>query len=309
MVLFDRCGRPLLNLRVALTKRCNLRCEFCHMEGEDHDEQSDGEMSVGEIVRIVRIAVELGISKVKLTGGEPLARKDILEIVRGIASAEGLKDLSMTTNGVLLASIASQLRDAGLQRVNVSLPTLRDELYTKLTGGNLHDVLSGIKAAVHVGLSPVKLNMLALKCANEDDFRRMMDFARDTGAVLQLIELEPVNISSSYYALNHEALDAYEDLLSHKALRVETRRFMHNRRIYHLPDVRVEVIHPTENAAFCNGCTRVRVTSNGKLKTCLMRNEGLVDVLGPMRSGASDDELFRLFSLANDIRRPFNMSK
>jgi len=310
MVLVDSYGRPLLNLRVALTRRCNLRCKYCHLEGEEkHEEPAMAEMTVDEIVRMVRIAVGLNISKVKLTGGEPIIRKDIVEIVKGIASIEGLQDLSMTTNGALLAPLAGNLRAAGLRRVNISLPTLNAETYHRLTGGNVERALEGVKAALDAGFSPVKLNMLVLKCINEDDFGGMIDLARGTGAVLQLIELEPVNISGSYYAANHKALGEYEALLSQKAVKTETRRFMQNRRIYHLPDVRVEVIHPTENAEFCKGCTRMRVTSDGKLKTCLMKNDGLVDVLTPLHNGADDRELTRLFELANDKRQPFVKDK
>jgi cyclic pyranopterin phosphate synthase len=280
------------------------------MEGEEkHVEPPATEMSVDEIVRIVRIAVRLGISKVKLTGGEPLIRKDIVEIVKGIAAIDDLKDLSMTTNGALFAPLAGSLRSAGLRRVNISLPTLNTETYHKLTGGNVEHALKGVEAAVDAGFSPVKLNMLVLKCINEDDFGGMVDFARGTSAVLQLIELEPVNISGSYYSANHKALNEYEAMLSQKAVKTETRRFMQNRRIYHLPDVRVEVIHPTENAEFCMGCTRIRVTSDGKLKTCLMKNDGLVDVLTPMRNGASEQELTRLFESANDRRQPFVKDK
>lgn len=307
MVLRDGWGRPLLNLRLALTKRCNLRCQFCHMEGEGRiDGIPPAEMTVDEIIRIVRIAVGLGISKVKLTGGEPLVRKDILEIVKGIAKIRGLTDLSMTTNGILLAAVAKELHADGLKRVNVSLPTLNAEVYDTLTGGGLKDALEGIKAAVDAGFYPVKLNMLVLNCVNDHDFSEMLSFAQETGTILQLIELEPVNITDAYYSTNHKVLDEYENLLEQKALKVETRQHMQNRRIYHLPDVKVEVIHPTENAEFCMHCTRLRVTSDGRLKTCLMRNDNLTDILTPMRNGASDHQLVELFKLANQTRQPYN---
>jgi cyclic pyranopterin phosphate synthase len=277
------------------------------MEGEEEpNDVLSREMTVDEIVRIVRIAVGLGISKVKLTGGEPLMRKDILDIVKGIASIRGLADLSMTTNGVLLASLAKELRANGLKRVNVSLPTLNAKAYNALTGGRVEDTLAGVKTAVDAGLYPVKLNMLILKCVTDYDFSEMIGFARETGTILQLIELEPINISDSYYSANHKALDEYEELLKQKALKVETRQYMQNRHIYHLPDVKVEVIHPTENAEFCMHCTRLRVTSDGKLKSCLMRNDNLVDILTPMRNGASDHQLEKLFELANQKRQPYN---
>jgi len=306
MVLRDNHGRPLLNLRLAVTKRCNLRCQFCHMEGEEKNANYTEEMTVNEIVCIVKIAVELGVSRVKLTGGEPLMRKDITEIVKGIASLRGLADLSMTTNGVLLASLAEELHANGLKRLNISLPTLDGEVYNKLTGGRLGDVLEGVKTAVKAGFCPVKLNMLILKGANDYTVNEMIEFARETGTILQLIELEPINISDAYYHASHKPLDEYEDMLKQKAVKVETRQYMQSRRIYHLPDVKVEVVHPIENTEFCMYCTRLRVTSDGKLKPCLMRNSNLVDILTPMRNGANDKELIELFELANLRRQPFN---
>jgi cyclic pyranopterin phosphate synthase len=277
------------------------------MEGEDeHTKNFAEEMTVDEIVRIVRLAAGLGIFKVKLTGGEPLMRKDIVEIVKGIAAVPGLADVSMTTNGTALAPLAKELHANGLKRVNISLPTLNGEVYNKLTGGRLGDVLEGVEAAVEVGLYPVKLNMLILKGVNDDAVPEMVTFARETGTILQLIELEPINISSVYYSANHKSLDEYEKLLKQKAVKVETRKYMQNRRIYHLPNVKVEVVHPTENTEFCMRCTRLRVTSDGKLKPCLMRNDNLVDILTPMRNGASDKELTELFKLANQKRRPYN---
>jgi cyclic pyranopterin phosphate synthase len=312
MVLTDKCGRPLLNLRISITQRCNLRCDYCHKEGEEITSCSRGtaeEMTVDEIVRIARIAISLGIARVKLTGGEPLMRKDLCEIVRGIANIPGLKDLSMTTNGTMLGFQARELRTCGLRRVNISLPTLNAENYSKLTEGKIENVLEGVKAAVEAGFCPVKLNMVILKGVNGDSVSEMMNFARQTGTILQIIELDPVNVDYSYFSIYHKFLDAHEEMLRQKALKIETRRFMQNRRIYHLPDVTVEVVHPIENGEFCAHCTRLRVTSDGKLKTCLMRNDNLVDVLVPMRQGASDEELKALFLDANQIREPYNKRK
>ncbi|MEM2995212.1 MAG: GTP 3',8-cyclase MoaA [Candidatus Bathyarchaeia archaeon] len=309
MVLVDVYGRPLFNLRIAVTRQCNLNCQFCHMEGEKKGvENFAEEMSVDEIVRIVKIAVSLGISKVKLTGGEPLLREDISEIVKQVASLSGLTDFSMTTNGTALASLAEELCANGLRRVNISLPTLDEEVYGKLTGGKLAHVLEGVKAAVKVGFYPVKLNMLVLKGVNDMAVSEMIEFARETGAILQLIELEPLNINHVYYVANHKPLDEYESMLKQKAVKVETRRYMQNRHVYYLPDVTVEVVHPIENTDFCLHCTRLRLTSDGKLKPCLMRNDNLVDVLTPMRNGASDKELAGLFELANQRREPYNNS-
>jgi cyclic pyranopterin phosphate synthase len=280
------------------------------MEGERRkDSSSLREMTSDEIGRITRIAASLGVTGVKLTGGEPLVRKDILEIVEEVSSTQGLLDLSMTTNGTLLAPVAQQLRARGLKRVNISLPTLDVEVYGKLTGGRIEDVLQGVKTAVAVGFRPVKLNMLILRCVNDYDFPAMLRFAADSGAILQLIELEPINVDEGYYFANHKSLDDYENTLRQKAVRIETRRFMQNRRVYHLPDVDVEVVHPTENEEFCRNCTRLRVTSDGQLKPCLMKNDNLVDILTPMRNGADDKEVKRLFLLANQRRQPFEETR
>jgi len=307
MVLRDGYGRPLLNLRVAITRRCNLHCQYCHLEGEERSPESfAGEMTVDEIVRIVRVAVGLGISRIKLTGGEPLMRKDITEIVKGIGATPGLADLSMTTNGTMLGSLAKELHINGLKRVNISLPTLNSEAYSKLTGGRLENVLESVEAAVEVGFYPVKLNMLILKGVNDNDVSEMVAFARETGTILQLIELEPINISGTYYSVHHKSLDEYEEMFKQEAVKVETRQYMQSRRIYYLPNATVEVVHPIENTDFCMRCTRLRVTSDGKLKPCLMRNDNLVDILTAMRNGAKDEELVELFKVANQKRRPYN---
>lgn len=305
MVLIDHWGRPLLNLRIAVTRVCNLSCLYCHMEGEVAS-NSMGEMSAEEIVHVAKVAVKLGISKVKITGGEPLMRKDITEVVRGIAAIPGLSELSMTTNGIMLATLAKELHASGLKRVNISLPTLDSETYRALTSGRLENALEGVRAAVEAGLYPVKLNMLILKGVNDDAVLEMMEFAGKVGAILQLIELEPINLNMAYYYAHYKSLDEYEEMLRRKAVKVETRKYMQNRHVYHLPDVTVEVVHPIENTSFCLNCTRLRLTSDGKLKPCLMRNDNLVDVLTPMRNGASDDELIELFKLANLRRQPYN---
>jgi cyclic pyranopterin phosphate synthase len=308
MVLKDNYGRPLLNLRITLTRPCNLHCSFCHAEGEDKLAENHVEMTADEVVRIANVAVRLGVSRIKLTGGEPLLRKDIVQIVRGIASISGLEELSMTTNGTLLGPLARELRANGLKRVNINLPTIDGEIYCKLTGGRLENVLDGVKAAVEAGLNPVKLNMLVLRGVNDFQVAEMIDFAREVGAVLQLIELEPINISREYYATYHKPLGEYEEMLNQKAVKVEIRKHMQNRRIFHLQDVKVEVVHPIENTDFCWHCTRLRVTSDGKLKPCLMRNDNTVDILTPMRNGATDKELVELFKLANQRRQPYNQA-
>jgi cyclic pyranopterin phosphate synthase len=307
MVLKDNCGRPLLNLRISITKKCNLRCSYCHGEGETRrSENAETEMTGEEIVRIAKVAAGLGISRLKLTGGEPLTRSDVVELVKKVSLIPHLSDLSMTTNGTLLAPLAKDLHANGLRRVNINLPTLNGDVYHKLTEGNVKDALEGVEAAVEADFCPVKINMLVLRGVNDCAVPEMIEFARKTGTVLQLIELEPINVSDAYYSANHKPLDEYEALLKQEAVEVETRQYMQNRRIYRLPDVKVETIRPIENTDFCLHCTRLRVTSDGKLKPCLMRNDNLVDILTPLRNGANDGRLTELFKLANQRRRPYN---
>ncbi|MGZ4850129.1 MAG: GTP 3',8-cyclase MoaA [Candidatus Bathyarchaeia archaeon] len=311
MSLTDNCGRPLLNLRISITQQCNNRCAYCHREGEVQRANRSSElMSVEEIVRIAKTAVGLGIARIKLTGGEPLMRKDLSEICAGIAALPGLRDLSLTTNGLLLDSVmAKKLRDCGLRRVNISLPSLNPETFHKLTGGKLEDALAGVKAAIEANFCPVKLNMVILKDVNVSDVADMIEYAGRIGVVLQLIELDPINVSDAYYSIHHRSLDEQEQMLREKTETIEKRPFMHNRLIYHLPNVTVEVVHPIENSDFCMHCTRMRVTSDGKLKPCLMRNDNLTDILSPMRQGASDEELEHLFKKANQLREPYNKSE
>jgi len=308
MSLKDNCDRPLLNLRISITQRCNNQCVYCHKEGEvQRANRSAEKMTAQEIVRIAKIAIGLGISRVKLTGGEPLMRKDLPEIIAGIAAVPGLRDLSLTTNGLLLGGdMAKKLRENGLRRVNISLPSLNPQTYRKLSGGKIEDALAGVRAAIEAGFCPVKLNMVVLKDVNVGDVPEMIEYAGRTGVVLQLIELDPINVSDKYYSTHHRSLDELEAMLKEKAVSVEQRPFMHNRLLYHLPNATVEIVKPIENSDFCMHCTRMRVTSDGKLKPCLMRNDNLTDILTPIREGASDEQLSELFIKANLLREPYN---
>jgi cyclic pyranopterin phosphate synthase len=281
---------------------------YCHREGEvKRANRSAEKMTVEEIALITRIAISIGISKVKLTGGEPLMRTDLPKIISDIAAMEGLKDLSLTTNGLLLSDgMAKKLQECGLKRLNISLPSLNALTYRKLTGGKLDAALAGVKAAVEAQFYPVKLNMVILKDVNVDEVSSMIEYARNTGTILQLIELDPVNVSGGYYAAYHSSLKAQERMLKENALSIEQRPFMQNRLIYRLHDVTVEVVHPIENTDFCMHCTRMRVTSDGKLKPCLMRNDNLTDILIPIRQGASDQQLRELFKKANLLREPYS---
>jgi len=301
-MIYDNCNRPVLNLRISLTQKCDKHCPYCHREGERNPSTV---MAVDEIIRIVRIALSLGISRVKLTGGEPLLRKEIVEIVRGITGLEGLTDLSLTTNGTHLKCLAKDLKAVGLVRVNVSLPTLDPDVYSSLMGGNLQDAIEGVKAAVDAGLHPVKLNMLVLKNVNDSEIEKMIQFAAQTGAILQMIELEPINLSNVYYERHHLGLDEIEQKLKKLASETRIRKYMQKRRVYILPKGKVELIRPIENTEFCANCTRLRVTSDGKLKPCLMRKDNLVDLLTPMRNGADDKKLTETFIEAIKKREPY----
>lgn len=301
--IVDDYGRPFLNFRISVTQRCNLECPYCHREGQP---QSEDEMTPAEIARIAGIAGELGARRVKLTGGEPLIRQDIAEIVRLLGEKETIEEISMVTNGILLTFLlARELRRNGLVRVNVNVPSVDVKTYESLTGGRLSDALEGVKAAKSAGLSPVKVNMLLLKGVNDNQVDSMTQFCREAGATLQLIELEPLNVENRYYSQYHCPLDDIEEELSGKAHKVEVRRSMHGRKVYHLGDVKVEVVKPVENTEFCLRCSRMRLTSDGKLKSCLMRCDDLVDILGSIRSGASDQEVRRLLESSARRRRPF----
>ncbi|NJE85215.1 GTP 3',8-cyclase MoaA [Thermococcus sp. CX2] len=306
MVLFDRFGRPVTNLRISLTRDCNFRCFFCHREGQHFNARL--ELTPAEIERLVRIASRLGIKKVKLTGGEPTVRDDILEIVRRIKPY--VADLSMTTNGSRLKELSKPLAEAGLDRVNVSLHSLRPEVYKRITGVDMLDtVLEGIDEAVKY-LSPVKLNMTVMKGLNDGEIWDMIEFAAKTGVILQLIELEaPKEMTqTSFFRKYFFPLKPVEQKLEEMAVETKERR-MHRRKKYFIPTdhgiAEVEVVRSMHNTMFCANCTRLRVTSNGKFKTCLLRKNDLIDFATALRNGASDEELIEIFKKAIRLREPY----
>ena len=300
----DPYGRPIRSIRISVTQRCNLRCFYCHREGEDVASGTT-EMTPDEIKRIVSVISYFDIGKIKLTGGEPLIRDDIIEIVRKINEVPRVSEVSMTTNGTLLEDLAEPLKDAGLTRVNVSLDTLNAETYRMITGVDaLENVISGVKSAVKAGLKPVKINMVLLKGVNSNEVWKMIDFARKNNVILQLIELESSS-ESEFYRRYHFDMTGIEEELRKRAVRV-TVRSMHHRRKYLLPNgVEVEIVKPMHNTEFCRYCNRMRITSDGKFKPCLFRSDNLVDFLGPMRRGASDDYLRNLFIEAVKKRKPY----
>jgi cyclic pyranopterin phosphate synthase len=240
-------------------------------------------MTAGELGKIVELAVGFGVRKIKLTGGEPLLREDIVEVVAAAAKPK-IEEVSLTTNGTLLAGITNELAAAGLNRVNISLDTLDDATYERITGeGLLRDVLAGIDAALDAGLTPVKLNMVLLAGVNEHEVERMIAYASKRGIILQLIEL--LDAGGKNFAVYHRGLDAIEQSLRERAVAVQTRRSMQARRKYILPSGEVEVVKPMHNSEFCMHCTRLRLTPDGHLKPCLMRNDNLVDLLPHISAG------------------------
>lgn len=306
MTLYDRFGRPVTNLRISLTQECNFRCFFCHREGQRF--LAANEMTPGEIERLVRIASRFGIRKVKLTGGEPTVREDILEIVRRIKPY--VIDLSMTTNGSRLKELAKPLAKAGLDRVNISLHSLKPDVYRRITGVDmLETVLEGIEEAVKY-LSPVKLNMTVMRGLNDGEIWDMVKFAAKTGAILQLIELEAPRemTETKFFKKYFYPLKPVEQELEKRAVEVRERR-MHRRKKYFIPTdygtAEVEVVRAMHNTVFCANCTRLRVTSDGKFKTCLLRKDDLIDFLTAMRNGASDEEIAEILHQAVLMREPY----
>jgi cyclic pyranopterin phosphate synthase len=263
------------------------------------------EMTPQELEMIVRLSTEFGVTDVKLTGGEPLMREDLEEIIRRLHSIPNIRDISMTTNASSLASRAASLRRAGLQRVNINLLSLNPSIYRRYTGGDLEETKRGIEAAISADLNPIKVNMLILKDVNSQEVPAMMKYCSTLGAILQILELEQVNITDEYYEKYHFDLSGIERMLERKARTIQVRERMQNRKVYHLPNVQVEVVHPMENTSFCAKCTRLRLTTDGKLKPCLMRNDNLVDILTPLRKGATKEELRQLFTRAVISRAPF----
>ncbi len=280
-VLTDPSGRTVTNIRISLTQRCNLGCIYCHAEGEKDPEQ---ELSAEQIAEILRVAQTFGVRSVKFTGGEPLMRSDLAEIIRSVPPG---MEVSLTTNATLLADRAQELKDAGLNRVNVSLDTMDPKRYEEIAGKPmLAEALAGIEAALEAGLTPVKINMVVLSGINEDEVDAFIDYVRNNpDLVLQLIELMDFRDCP-----HHGDVKGIEDRIAAMADRVETRR-MHHRKKYFVRGAEVEVVRPLHNTEFCAYCNRLRLTSDGKLKPCLLRSDNLVDVRG--LHGAALEEAFR----------------
>jgi len=267
-----------------------LRCIYCHHEGEL---LPGGEIPGDMVVSIAKAAAELGMRSVKLTGGEPLLRKDLDLIVARIPQS---LDISITTNGILLAERAEALARAGLDRVNVSLDSLQPNRYCQITGGrpgDLERVLAGIDASREADLLPLKLNFVVLK-RNESEVPEMIDFCRRRGLILQLIELLDIQgqgISGDIEGIERSLAARADSILI---------REMHRRKKYFLDGAEVEVVRPMDNTEFCAHCTRLRVTSDGKIKPCLLRSDNLVKI-----DSCDPERVKELLRVANSRREPY----
>jgi cyclic pyranopterin phosphate synthase len=296
-MLTDSFKRPLKDLRISVTDRCNFRCTYCmpldHYEWINKKEI----LTFEEISRLARLAVELGVEKIRLTGGEPLVRQDLPNLVEHLASISGLKDLCLTTNGALLAERVNALKSAGLRRVNISVDTLDREKFSTMTKrGDLDKVLEGIFAAKEAGLAPIKLNAVVERGVNEDDIIPLVEFARQHGFGMRFIEYMDVGNSNHWTSAK---LVAKKEILEKINARYPLREVGRQQGSapavdYEFVDGRGDLgIIASVTEPFCGSCTRLRLTADGKMVTCLFSQHGQ-DVKALLRAGATDDEL-RLF--------------
>ena len=261
-------------------------------------------MTADEVETVVDVASELGIKKIKLTGGEPLIRDDIVEIVERISPL--VDEVSMTSNATLLKEKACSLAEAGLRRVNISLHSLNPKSFHEITGhGNRDAVIEGIMAAKKCGLEPVKLNMVVMRDVNSDEVEKLIDFSRETSTVLQLIEFQELENGVEYYDRLHYDLSSIEEMLKERSVKVIERE-LHHRKVYYLREgAQVEVVRPMHNSTFCAYCTRLRLTSDGRLKACLMRDDNLVPFVSLIREGKTRERLIEAFKEAVAYRVPY----
>lgn len=265
----DAFNRTINYLRISVTDLCNLRCKYCMPEDGVEKKQHADILSVEEIETIVRAAAELGIDKVRITGGEPLVRNGILEICRRIGAIDGLKDIGITTNGILLGTMAEDLKKAGVSRVNISLDTLDPVKYRQITRrGELSDVISGISASQKAGLLPIKINTVLIGGFNDDEIGNFIEMTRYEDVDVRFIELMPIGESACWDKKSF--IPATRVLEQEPRLEPVARKGAAVETVYRIPGYRgkVGLINPMSQP-FCPECNRIRVTADGKLKTCL----------------------------------------
>jgi len=290
----DRFGRNIHYLRISLTDHCNLRCVYCMPEDMTFRPTAEM-MQDDEVIQLVRLFAHLGFDKIRLTGGEPTVRARVVDLVRQIASTPGIRTLTMTTNGVLLSKLARPLAEAGLKRVNVSLDTLDPARFRRVTRwGSLDQVWQGILAAEEAGLTPVKLNAVVVRGYNESDVVDMARLTLERPWQVRYIEMMPFGGATD---LQQNQVVRAEEMLQRITQALGPVEMVNNgeldgeAQIYRLPGAKGELgFISSVTAPFCSACTRARLTADGRLRLCLLRDKE-VDLLTPLRAGATLDEL------------------
>ena len=296
---FDTLNRPLKDLRISVTDRCNFRCPYCmpaEVYGERYKFLSKAQMlSFEEITRLAGIFVGLGVTKLRITGGEPLVRADLEKLIAMLAEISGVQDMAMTTNGYLLARHAQSLKDAGLSRVTVSLDSLDEEIFGQLNGlgYSVERVLEGIQAAADAGLTPIKVNSVVVRGVNDHTIADLARWCKERGYIARFIEYMDVgnlnNWDESEVVPAREILERINAELPVEPATPNYTGEVAQRWRYTDGDGEMGVI-ASVTAPFCGDCTRARLSTDGKLYTCLFGSEG-TDLMGPMRAGATDAEL------------------
>jgi cyclic pyranopterin phosphate synthase len=303
----DRFGHRISYLRVSITDRCNERCTYCMPQELQEWLPRADILSYEENLRLIRIAAGLGVTKIRITGGEPLTRRDVVNFVAEIPKIPGIKSLGLSTNGTLLArevsagkTMAKALREAGVQSINVSLDTLNRQVYAQITGRDFHSqVLDGIDAALAVGFDQIKLNAVLMRGRNEDQLISLTEFAHSRNLILRFIELMPVSTTEVLDEKNFMSILEGKRLIESRygSLIPET-TFRTNgpATYYQIPgrDQRIGFIGAMTNLHFCENCNKLRLTCDGKLRPCLGSYLEF-DIMKPLRAGASDDELLQFF--------------
>ena len=291
--MIDGFGRKINYLRISLTDRCNLRCIYCMPEkGITDIVPHDELLSLEEIYELTKSFVELGIDKIRFTGGEPLVRKNIVELIRKTRELDGIKDISLTTNAQLLKGMAKDLKEAGLNRVNISLDTLDPEKFSTITrGGNLNSVLESIDEAIKVGLTPIKINTVLMGGFNDNEIRDLVELTK-RGIDVRFIELMPigeaVGFAKDKFISNDIILKTISELEP-----VEREDISSPATYYKLPGAsgKVGIINPI-SCKFCDNCNRIRLTSTGQLKLCLHSNIE-IDLKSALRNKEDIKQLIR----------------
>ena len=311
--MIDGEGRRIEYLRLSVTDRCNCRCAYCMPEGGVPMLGHADILSFEELAAVARAAAELGVRKVRLTGGEPLARRGVVDLVRMVAAVPGVDEVAMTTNATLLAPVAGALREAGLSRLNVSLDTLRPDRYAKITRcGRLEDTLAGLDAAREAGFSRTKVNCVLMGGVNDDEVADLAGLARNEAVDVRFIELMPIGPAAGWSRASFVAADAVLDALP--GLELLGRDGVAE--LYRMPGWagRVGLIRPMSHK-FCDGCSRIRVTADGKLKPCLhsaaeidLRGLGHEGLLAALRAGIAAKPKYHLMDegRASDSARDMN---